>query len=70
MLEVIESCERISGRELRWTLSDEARAGDHRWWISDLTEFSEHYPGWDITCDLERTLREIYDANVERWRKR
>ncbi len=36
MLEAIEMCERIAGRELDWTLSDENRIGDHRWWISDL----------------------------------
>ena len=27
------------GEQLDWTLSDEARIGDHIWWISDLAEF-------------------------------
>jgi CDP-paratose 2-epimerase len=36
MREAIAACERISGNRLDWTLSDEARMGDHRWWISDL----------------------------------
>jgi len=67
MLEAIAACERIAGRELRWTLSDEARAGDHRWWISDLDAFRADYPAWDISYDLDRTLREIHDANVEQW---
>ena len=40
MLEAIEACERIAGRELEWELSDEARIGDHRWWISDLASSS------------------------------
>src|SRR4051794_7593170 len=35
MLEAIALCERIAGRELQWTLSDDNRIGDHRWWISD-----------------------------------
>src|SRR3954451_17442576 len=48
MLEAIAACERISGRELRWTLSDQARTGDHRWWISDLDAFRADYPEWDI----------------------
>src|SRR3954462_10931613 len=39
MLEAIELCERIAGRPLEWTLSDQARIGDHRWWISDLSAF-------------------------------
>lgn len=67
MLEAIELCETISGRELRWTLSDANRAGDHRWWISDLSPFKADYPDWDLEYDLETVLREIYQHNVERW---
>jgi CDP-paratose 2-epimerase len=67
MREAIAACERISGRKLRWTYSDQARMGDHRWWISDLSAFQSEYPGWELRYDLETTLREIHDANVERW---
>ena len=65
MLEAIAACERIAGRELEWSLSGEARRGDHRWWISDLAAFRRDYPEWDITYDLERTLLELHDARVE-----
>lgn len=67
MREAISLCEQISGRELDWTLSDQARAGDHRWWISDVSEFELDYPEWSLTYDLETTLREIHDHNVEEW---
>jgi CDP-paratose 2-epimerase len=67
MLDAIEACERISGRELDWSLSDRARVGDHRWWISDLGAFQRDYPGWRQRYDVERTLREIHDVNVEHW---
>jgi CDP-paratose 2-epimerase len=67
MLEAIALCERISGRQLNFQLLDQARIGDHRWWISDLEEFRRDYPGWRISYDIERTLREIHDSNVERW---
>jgi CDP-paratose 2-epimerase len=67
MLEAIAICEEISGRELDWTLSDEARTGDHRWWISDLAPFQAHYPDWTPRYDVPATLREIHDANRERW---
>jgi CDP-paratose 2-epimerase len=67
MLEAIAICERIAGRELRWELSDRARIGDHRWWISDLAEFTADYPSWEVRRGIEATLREIHDANVERW---
>lgn len=67
MREAIASCERIAGTELNWSLSDLARTGDHRWWISDLSEFEHDHPDWSLRYGLETTLREIYDANVERW---
>jgi CDP-paratose 2-epimerase len=67
VLEAIELCEGIAGRELRWELSDESRIGDHRWWISDLGEFGSDYGGWRPERDLETTLREIFDANAGRW---
>ena len=68
MLEAIDMCEDIAGTTLSWEYSDQARMGDHRWWIGDLSEFKESYPQWDIEYDLETTLREIHDANVESWR--
>ena len=67
MLEAIDACQRIAGRELNWSLSDEHRIGDHRWWISDVSAFKRDYPAWDIEHDIEDILREIHDANVERW---
>jgi CDP-paratose 2-epimerase len=67
MREAIAMCERIAGRELDHEFSDQARIGDHRWWISDLDEFKADYPGWGITHDVEDVLREIYEVNVERW---
>jgi CDP-paratose 2-epimerase len=67
MLEAIELCEAIAGRELQWVLSEQNRIGDHRWWISDLDPFRRDYPGWDITHDIEAVLREIHDQNAELW---
>jgi CDP-paratose 2-epimerase len=67
MLEAIELCEEIAGRELDWALSDQARMGDHRWWISDLAGFRVDYPGWEVEYDVEGMLKEIYERNVEHW---
>jgi CDP-paratose 2-epimerase len=66
VLEAIELCERVVGRELRWQLSETARIGDHRWWISDIAEFGSVH-GWRPRRSLESILREIRDANAERW---
>jgi CDP-paratose 2-epimerase len=67
MLEAIKQCERIADRELDYTLSDQARIGDHRWWISDLDAFKADYPDWELTFGIEDVLRDIHDFNVERW---
>lgn len=67
VLEAIAMCEAVAGRTLDWTLSDRHRIGDHRWWISDLQPLRRDYPGWEITRDLETTLREIHDHNAELW---
>jgi CDP-paratose 2-epimerase len=67
MLEAIEACGAVASREVDWVLSDQARIGDHRWWISDLERFKRDYPSWDLSYDLEQTLREIHDFNAESW---
>jgi CDP-paratose 2-epimerase len=35
--------EEVTGKQLRYTYSDQNRAGDHRY-ISDLAKFKSHYP--------------------------
>jgi CDP-paratose 2-epimerase len=67
MLEAIGLCEQIAGREMTWTYADENRAGDHIWYVSDLSRFRCDYPEWSLEYDVPETLQEIYDANVERW---
>jgi CDP-paratose 2-epimerase len=67
MIEAIALCEEIAGRKLEYTLSEQARVGDHRWWISDLAAFIADYPHWQLTCGIEDVLRDIYEYNVEQW---
>jgi CDP-paratose 2-epimerase len=67
VLEAIELCQRIAGRHLSYTLGDEPRLGDHRWWISDLRAFEADYPRWGLTLGIEEMLRDIYERNAERW---
>jgi CDP-paratose 2-epimerase len=67
LLEAISACERIAGRELDWELGETPRVGDHRWWISDVAEFSGDYPSWRVERGIEEMLTEIHEANVERW---
>jgi CDP-paratose 2-epimerase len=68
MLEAIALCESVAGRRLDWTLSDEARLGDHRWWVSDLEPFRRDHPEWGLTYDVASILREMHEQNADRWR--
>jgi CDP-paratose 2-epimerase len=70
MREAISACEEIASRELAWELVDEARMGDHRWWISDTSQFAADYPDWRLTYDVRAILREIFEQNVESWSAR
>jgi CDP-paratose 2-epimerase len=66
MLEAIGQASEICGRELDYVLKDQARSGDHIWWISDVRKFQLHYPGWKYEYDMTAILREIRDGIVER----
>jgi CDP-paratose 2-epimerase len=67
MLEAIDVCEQVSGNELEWTMGEEPRIGDHRWWISDLVPFQADYPGFELRYGVEEILQEMYEQNLERW---
>lgn len=67
MLEAISLCEDIAERKLRWTYEHQNRAGDHIWWIGDLRKFKAHYPDWRLKYDVHGILKEIYEANLDRW---
>jgi CDP-paratose 2-epimerase len=66
MLEAISQIELLAERKLDYQLSDEARSGDHLWWISDVRKFQRQYSAWDYSYDLTRIIREIVEATRER----
>lgn len=67
MLEAIEKCQTIAGRELRYTVSNDARIGDHQWYISDFSSFARDYPQWRLTHGIDDVLLDIYQANADAW---
>lgn len=67
MLEAIEVCQEIAGRELSWTYTDDNRVGDHIWWVSDISKFSDHFPSFKLQYDIRGILEDIYRHGVDRW---
>jgi CDP-paratose 2-epimerase len=68
MLEAIDLCNEMTGSELNWTYQEQNRTGDHIWWISSVEKFQSHYPQWKLNYNVKRIIREIFDANRERWK--
>lgn len=66
ILEAFALSEKYSGKKMKYTYSDQNRAGDHICYYSDLRKMKTHYPNWDITKSLDDTFREI----VESWQNR
>ena len=66
MLEAIAMCEEITGNKLSYSYSDTNRIGDHIWYISDVSKFQSHYPGWQFTYGIWETLTEMYHSIKDR----
>ncbi len=66
VLEAIEKIDKKTNTPLKYTLSDEARSGDHIWWISDVQKFKNHYPHWKHTYNIDKIISEIIEASSER----
>jgi CDP-paratose 2-epimerase len=62
VLEAIQDVSRLCGRELDYAITEQARSGDHIWWISDVRKFQLHFPNWRYEYDLPAILAEIRDA--------
>lgn len=67
ILEAINMCEQRTERKMDVTVSPNARTGDHRWWVSDVSKFKFDYPDWCITHGIADIMCQLYEAGVERW---
>lgn len=66
MLEAIALCEEISGNKMDYSYKETNRIGDHIWWVSDVSKFKDHYPGWSWKYDLKMTMVEMHDSMSSR----
>jgi len=66
MLEAIALCEQITAKKMNYIYTEDNRIGDHIWWISDVSKFKSHFPGWNWKFGLMDILTQIHDATVSR----
>ena len=66
ILEAFALVESVSGRPMISAYQEQARAGDHICYISNLEKMREHYPAWNISKPLPTIIEEIHAA----WERR
>jgi CDP-paratose 2-epimerase len=63
VIECIAKIEVLAERKINWKYVNQPRKGDHICYISDLTKFRSHYPGWKLRFSLDTVL----DRMVASW---
>jgi len=58
-MEAFSLAHSLSGKAMVHEYVDKNREGDHICYISDLSKMKQHYPGWDISKNLEVIFEEI-----------
>jgi CDP-paratose 2-epimerase len=66
MLEAIQMSEKITGKKMNYSYTENNRIGDHIWWISDLSKFKAHYPQWDYKYNIHDILSQIHESMAGR----
>lgn len=59
ILEAIDKVESLLGKKAKYDYVEQARSGDHIWYISDISKFKLHYPKWEYTYSNDRIIEEI-----------
>lgn len=67
MLEAINLIQEKTGNVLDYTISNDARQGDHIWYVSDVSKFQSHFPEWKYEYNIDRTIDEMIAATKERY---
>ena len=62
VIEAIKIIEELSGEKANVEYVDNARIGDHKWYITDYSKFNNDFPEWKLEFNLERILKEIIES--------
>jgi CDP-paratose 2-epimerase len=63
MIEALDAAQAMTGKKMQVTYKDENRKGDHICYISDMSKFKSHYPGWEISKPLKQIYHELIGAD-------
>lgn len=59
ILEAIDTVEKVLGKKAKIQYVQKARIGDHMWYISDISKFQTHFPGFSFTYDNDKIIEDI-----------
>ena len=62
LLELLDRIGQLNGRPIPTTFDHTPRVGDHICSITNLAKLRAHYPGWDLTYDLNSIVEDVYKA--------
>jgi CDP-paratose 2-epimerase len=66
MLEAIQKIEYLLGYKMNYKQLDDARIGDHIWYVSDVGKFQRDYPMWKYEFNCDRILEEMVANECEK----
>lgn len=66
VMEAFDMAEQVTGKKQVFEYQDKSREGDHICYYSDLSKMKSHYPGWDISINLNSIIEEIANG----WKNR
>jgi CDP-paratose 2-epimerase len=66
MQEAIALSEEVVGKKMNVVYKDDARSGDHIWYVSDVRKFRSHYPEWNYSYGLRDIIEQIADSMTRR----
>lgn len=61
VLEVIKKVEKLLNKKANILYDNSPRSGDHIWYISDVSKFQTHYPGWKYKYSIDDIIMQIID---------
>jgi len=59
----------MTGKKARREVRRGDRKGDHICYVSDMTKFRSHFPGWSITKSLNQIYAKLVESSRPRFEK-
>ena len=61
VMEAIEKCQNLTKNKFNYEYIKQARSGDHKFWISDMSKFKKQYPRWKLKYNIDDIFLQMLD---------